>query len=174
MTVKVCSTSDLVVIAINCCTFPKDSYRCYRDQNSEIEQVELIYSFKVNEPNAMMDMYSTPGERGGKKKYIKLKVYRDRIEQTISNEKLEFEDGANIKPANMMGGQTETLQIALALYLQLKSSTTWTAQVSQLVTVSSIGLLTRSCTTMSWYEISVRTSSSSATPHWSLVAPDTI
>ena len=93
--------------------FPKDSYRCYRDQNSDIEQVELIYSFKVNEPNAMMDMYATPGERGGKKKYIKLKVYRDRIEQTISNEKLEFEDGANIKPANMMGGQTEVLTNSL-------------------------------------------------------------
>ena len=32
-----------------------------------------------------------PDKRGGKKKYIKLKVFRDRIEQTISDEKLEFE-----------------------------------------------------------------------------------
>jgi len=90
--------------------FPKDSYRAYRDQNSEIEQVELIYSFKVNEPN-MMDVYPQQGDgRGGKKKYIKLKVYRDRIEQTISDEKLEFEDsGGLVKPAGMIGGQTETL-----------------------------------------------------------------
>jgi hypothetical protein len=39
----------------------------------------------------MMDVYAVPGQRGGRKKYIKLKVYKDRIEQTISNEKIDFE-----------------------------------------------------------------------------------
>ena len=39
----------------------------------------------------MLDVYNMPDKRGGKKKYIKLKVFRDRIEQTISDEKLEFE-----------------------------------------------------------------------------------
>ena len=94
--------------------FPKDSYRCYRDQNSEVEQVELIYSFKVNEPNTLVDLYTTTADqRGGKKKYIKLKVFRDRIEQTISDEKLEFDDGNSLKPAGMLGGQTETLTNSL-------------------------------------------------------------
>ena len=92
--------------------FPKESYRAYRDQNSEIEQVELIYSFKVNQPS-LMDTFPQTDQRGGKKKYIKLKVFRDRIEQTISDEKLEFEDGGMVKPAGMMGGYTETLTNSL-------------------------------------------------------------
>ena len=93
--------------------FPKDSYRAYRDQNSDIETVELIYSFKVNEPN-MMDVYPQSDHRGGKKKYIKLKVYRDRIEQTISDEKPEFQDGGMPTLASAMKqGQTETLTNSL-------------------------------------------------------------
>ena len=94
--------------------FPKDSYRAYRDQNSEIDQVELIYSFKVNEPQSM-DVFPHGNDgRGGKKKYIKLKVFRDRIEQTISDEKLEFEDAGNmLRPAGMLGGQTETFTNSL-------------------------------------------------------------
>ena len=91
--------------------FPKDNYRAYRDQNSDIESVELIYSFKVKEPN-IMDMYATQDKRGGKKKYIKLKVYRDRIEQTISDEKLEFENDMGAR-AFQMTGKTETLTNSL-------------------------------------------------------------
>ncbi len=41
----------------------------------------------------MMDAYAIPNKRGGRKKYIKLKVYKDRIEQTVSNEKIDFENG---------------------------------------------------------------------------------
>ncbi len=91
--------------------FPKESYRCYRDQSSEIEHVELIYTFEVKEPS-MLDAYATPGKRGGRKKYIKLKVYKDRIEQTISNEKIEFENsgGSLVMP---QAGQTETLSNSL-------------------------------------------------------------
>ena len=48
--------------------FPKDQYRAYRDQNGEIESVELIYTFKVNEPNILADIYhSTPDDRGSKR-----------------------------------------------------------------------------------------------------------
>ncbi len=90
--------------------FPKDQYRAFRDQNNEIENVELIYTFKVNEPNSLADIYTTtPDERGGKKKYIKLKVYRDRIEQTISNEKLEFDNSSAIQAAGILNSSTETL-----------------------------------------------------------------
>ena len=91
--------------------FPKDSYRCYRDQSGEIEHVELIYTFAVKEPN-MMDVYAVPNKRGGRKKYIKLKVYKDRIEQTISNEKIDFEDGGNAMTMQQPG-QTETLSNSL-------------------------------------------------------------
>jgi hypothetical protein len=45
---------------------------------------------------------------GGKKKYIKLKVYRDRIEQTISNEKIEFEN-QGFSHSSCWCSSTETL-----------------------------------------------------------------
>ena len=91
--------------------FPKESYRCYRDQSGEIEHVELIYTFAVKEPN-MMDVYAVPNKRGGRKKYIKLKVYKDRIEQTISNEKIDFENGTNAMTMQQPG-QTEVLSNSL-------------------------------------------------------------
>ncbi|MFZ8904757.1 MAG: hypothetical protein ACO20I_12550 [bacterium] len=87
--------------------FPKDSYRAYRDQFGEIDTVELIYSFSVKEPTTV-DPFSMPGKRGGRKKYIKLKVRKDTIEQTISSEKIEFEDNIGI-PTLSQPGQTETL-----------------------------------------------------------------
>jgi hypothetical protein len=87
--------------------FPKDSYRAYRDQAGELESVVLIYHFNVKRSNAL-DAYPTADGRGGKKKWIQLKVYKDRIEQTISDEKIEFENemGADIFK---MPGRTETL-----------------------------------------------------------------
>ncbi len=85
--------------------FPKDSYRCYRDQAGEIDTVELIYSFNVRGSGQLEMMPSPDGKR---KKYIRLRVFKDRIEQTVSNEKLEFDDGTNIMQS-MNSGVTETL-----------------------------------------------------------------
>ena len=92
--------------------FPKDSYRAYRNQKNEIESVVLVYSFAVKEPNAL-DAYAQGNNRGGKKKYIRLKVYKDRIEQTISNEKIEFDDDASGVLPMHMPGSTETLTNSL-------------------------------------------------------------
>jgi hypothetical protein len=92
--------------------FPKDSYRCYRDQTGEIESVVLIYSFNVRQPS-LVDAFSNPGARGGKKKYIRLKVYKDRIEQLISNEKIEFDDENSGMPNMAQPGNTETLTNSL-------------------------------------------------------------
>ena len=69
--------------------FPKDSYRAYRDQNSELESVVLTYSFNVKQTNALANPINADG-KDGVKKWIQLKVYKDRIEQTISDEKIEF------------------------------------------------------------------------------------
>jgi hypothetical protein len=91
--------------------FPKDSYRAYRDQNNELESVVLVYSFAVRE-NSALDAYAHTNKRGGKKKFIRLKVYKDRIEQTISNEKIEFEDEAGVLPMHMPGS-TEILTNSL-------------------------------------------------------------
>ena len=91
--------------------FPKDNYRAYRNQKNQIDSIILIYSFAVKEPNAL-DAFAQGNNRGGKKKYIRLKVYKDRIEQTISNEKIEFEDDAGVLPMHMPGA-TETLTNSL-------------------------------------------------------------
>ena len=91
--------------------FPKDSYRVYRDQNSQIESVILIYSFKVHE-DTNLNQYNVSDPSKGKKKYIKLHVFKDRIEQTISDEKLEFDQPNNPMFLNA-GGVTETLTNSL-------------------------------------------------------------
>jgi len=91
--------------------FPKDSYRAYRDQNNELESIVLVYSFGVKQGNTL-DAYANPTKRGGKKKYIRLKVYKDRIEQTISDEKIEFDNENGSMPMNMPGS-TETLTNSL-------------------------------------------------------------
>ena len=127
--------------------FPKDSYRCYRDQFGEIDSVELIYSFAVKEPN-MIDAFSMPGQRGGKKKFIKLKVFKDRIEQTISNEKIEFEDITNGISMQQQGKQKPSLT-AWVSSLLLRCSIILTALVNLLVVVSLTGYLIRSCSMMS-------------------------
>ena len=87
--------------------FPKDNYRAFRDQEGNLSSVVLQYSFNVQNTNSF-DQYPNQDGRGGKKKYIRLKVYKDRIEQTVSDEKLEFENemGAN---GMSMAGKTEVL-----------------------------------------------------------------
>ena len=92
--------------------FPKDSYRCYRDQNGEIESVVLIYSFSVREPD-LVASFSNPTGNGGKKKYIRLKVFKDRIEQLITNEKIQFEDEGHSHPNVTHPGQSETVTNSL-------------------------------------------------------------
>jgi hypothetical protein len=91
--------------------FPKDNYRAYRDQNGDLENVVLIYTFNVQESNAL-DNYARQDGKDGKKKYIRLKVFRDRIEQTISNEKIEFDNDMGSQLMTMPG-QTETLTNSL-------------------------------------------------------------
>ena len=91
--------------------FPKDSYRAYRDQNNELESIVLVYSFAVQQGNTLQSM-AQPSNRGGKKKYIRLKVYKDRIEQTISDEKIEFDNENSVMPMHMPGS-TETLTNSL-------------------------------------------------------------
>ena len=65
--------------------FPSDSYRAYRDQAGELESVVLVYSFNVKQENTTYDNFPGANARGGKKNWIQLKVYKDRIEQSISD-----------------------------------------------------------------------------------------
>ena len=70
--------------------FAKDQYRAYRNQRNELDSVELIYSFSVKGGNALTNMnMGMPGQRG-QKKFIRLRVFKDKIEQTISDERIEL------------------------------------------------------------------------------------
>ena len=91
--------------------FSKDNYRCYRGQDNQISNVILNYSFSVQE-DMNFDAFPQDGNKPGKKKYIRLNVFRDRIEQTISDEKIEFDNAMGQQPLTMPG-QTETLTNSL-------------------------------------------------------------
>ena len=91
--------------------FSKDNYRAYRDQNNELESVVLVYKFEVRQQDQIQAI-ATQGKRGGKEKYIRLKVYKDRIEQTVSDEKIEFDNENGALPFQMPGS-TEVLTNSL-------------------------------------------------------------
>ena len=88
--------------------FPKENYRAYRDQEGNISQVILRYSFNVQDNKNFDAFPQTADGRGGKKKYIKLQVFKDRIIQTVSDEKIEFENQMG-GPQMSSPGQQETL-----------------------------------------------------------------
>ena len=92
--------------------FPKDNYRAYRDQAGDLNHVILTYSFNVQQDGGKLNPYPTVSERGGQKKHIRLKVYKDRIEQTISDEKIEF-DNQTANQMMTLPGKTETLTNSL-------------------------------------------------------------
>ena len=92
--------------------FPKENYRAYRDQAGDLNHIILTYSFNVQEDGARLNPYPSVSERGGQKKHIRLKVYKDRIEQTISDEKIEF-DNQTANQMMTLPGKTETLTNSL-------------------------------------------------------------
>ena len=92
--------------------FPKNSYRAYRDQYGDLSNVELIYNFAVKGTN-LSGIYQATNRGAGNKKYIRLRVYKDRIEQTISDEELKFEDAVSGMPMLGAQGKTETLTNSL-------------------------------------------------------------
>ena len=91
--------------------FPQDSYRAYRDQDGELESLVLVYSFNIKQGNSLA-AYPNMNGKSGTKKWIQLKVYKDRIEQTISDEKIEFSDESPSMPYKTQG-QTEVLTNSL-------------------------------------------------------------
>lgn len=70
--------------------FSRENYRAYYDSFEEIEEVDLIYSFKVRENLGAIGI-QTAGRDGGKTKYVRLQVKRDQIIETISEERPSFD-----------------------------------------------------------------------------------
>lgn len=71
--------------------FNKDNYRAYYDPAGQLEEVELIYSFSVRDGFGMG--IGMPGENGSLR-YVKLKVRRDAILESITSEKPSFDSSA--------------------------------------------------------------------------------
>jgi hypothetical protein len=71
--------------------FSSDNYRAYYDSVGQLEEVELIYSFTVRQT---MNAPIAVGDQQGSKRYVKMRVRKDEIKETISTEKPSFDAGA--------------------------------------------------------------------------------
>lgn len=70
--------------------FSEGNYRAYYDPFEEIEELDLIYSFKVRQSLGAVGIQQ-PGGGAGTVKYVRLRVKRDEIVETISEEKPSFD-----------------------------------------------------------------------------------
>lgn len=68
--------------------FNKENYRAYYDPSGQLEEVELIYSFTVRDSLVMPGVM--PGDSGSLR-YVKLKVRRDTVLESITTEKPSFD-----------------------------------------------------------------------------------
>lgn len=78
--------------------FSKDNYRAYYDTQGELEEVDLVYSFRVREPAIGGGLQ---GPDGSNEKFVRLQVRRDLIKETISNDKPSLDPSL---PSTFQGG----------------------------------------------------------------------
>jgi hypothetical protein len=71
--------------------FSADNYRAFYDSIGELEEIELIYSFSVRQNSAAP---VGPSEGEGSLRYVKLRVRKDEIKETITGEKPSFDQSA--------------------------------------------------------------------------------
>ena len=96
--------------------FSADNYRAYYDAMGELDEIELIYSFTVR------DSLSGPSAQtlqGGSERYVKLRVRRDEIKETITNEKPSFD--ANTQTMAFAANKTRTLTNSLGFIPAVES-----------------------------------------------------
>jgi len=71
--------------------FSSENYRAYYDSVGQLEEVDLIYSFTVRES---MNAPIAASDQQGSMRYVKLRVRKDEIKETITTEKPSFDAGA--------------------------------------------------------------------------------
>ena len=99
--------------------FSKENYRAYYDSSGGLDEIELIYSFTVR---SGLGALSVPGTNEGTIRYVKLTVYKDRIKESISNEKPSFDAG--ISTMAYAPNQTRTLTNSLGFIPAVESFNT--------------------------------------------------
>ena len=94
--------------------FRNHEYRSYYNVDGELEEVVIIYSYKVKKPNAGFQDIGTynltgdPNQTPGQKKYIRLSIKANVIEETHSDGEISFENAMGQVP-----GKTEKFTNAL-------------------------------------------------------------
>lgn len=95
--------------------FTGNQYRTYYDEDGQLEELQIIYSFRVRPPRGFgsalsskqFDMAAAGGGANNELRWIRLKVFADRIEQTVTATKPDFGTEA------VLGGQVVTLTNSL-------------------------------------------------------------
>lgn len=93
--------------------FNQDQFRTYYDEEGSLEEVQVIYSFRVRPPRGFGSSLGADqlggaarymgGSSNAELRWIRMRVYADRIEQTITNQKPDFSAEA------VLGGEVQTL-----------------------------------------------------------------
>jgi len=93
--------------------FNQEQFRTYYDEEGALEEVQIIYSFRVRPPRGFGSSLGSEqldgaarymgGGSNSELRWIRMRVYVDRIEQTISNQKPDFSTEA------VLGGQVQSL-----------------------------------------------------------------
>ena len=97
--------------------FSADNYRAYYDAMGELEEVELIYSFTVRD--SLTSPAATSTLQGGSDRYVKLRVRRDEIKETITTEKPSFD--ASSQTLAFSANKTRTLTNSLGFIPAVES-----------------------------------------------------
>ena len=97
--------------------FSKDNYRAYYDSQSQLEEIELIYSFSVR---SGLGALATPNSQNGSERWVKLQVRRDVIKESITSERPSFEQGVG-NNFTWSPNQTRTLTNSLGFIPAVES-----------------------------------------------------
>lgn len=100
--------------------FSKDNYRAYYDSSSQLEEIELIYTFSVR---SGLGGLATPTSENGSERWVKLQVRRDTIKESITTERPSFEHGVG-NSYSWSPNQTRTLTNSLGFIPAVESFNT--------------------------------------------------
>tara|TARA_B100001250_G_scaffold53249_2_gene41421 strand:+ start:13226 stop:15451 length:2226 start_codon:yes stop_codon:yes gene_type:complete len=100
--------------------FSKDNYRAYYDSSSQLDEIELIYSFSVR---SGLGGLATPNSSNGSERWVKLQVKRDVIKESITTERPSFEQGVG-NNFSWNPNQTRTLTNSLGFIPAVESFNT--------------------------------------------------